>query len=134
VDASRAPCSSISWILLKEEQRLGSKQSLEQTLHEITGIAIQALQGTPLFRFSVSECMSWKAKRQTKPDEDGVYPLLGIFDICMPLIYGEGQSGAMIRLQREIQDQTRELLEPLRYDQIDARQIKIENANVKTCG
>ncbi|KAF2183187.1 hypothetical protein K469DRAFT_786694 [Zopfia rhizophila CBS 207.26] len=43
----------------EEETRLGDKQSLEQTLHEITGIAIQALRGNPISYFAVEERMSW---------------------------------------------------------------------------
>src|SRR5271167_1070336 len=45
----------------KEETRLGDKQLLKQTLHEITGIAIQALRERPLSYFSVNERMSWAA-------------------------------------------------------------------------
>ena len=88
----------------EEEKLLGDKQSLEQTLHEITGIAIQALRGSPLSYFSVDERMSWAAERQTKREEDEAYSLLGIFDIHMPLIYGEGRKKALIRLQKEIKE------------------------------
>jgi hypothetical protein len=35
--------------------------------------------------------------------EDMAYSLQGIFDIHIPLIYGEGYKRALIRLQREIQ-------------------------------
>jgi Heterokaryon incompatibility protein (HET) len=83
-------------------KRLGDKSSLEQLVHEITGVAIQALQGTPLSLFSVSERMSWANTRQTKREEDKAYSLLGIFGIYMPLIYGEGMSSALRRLQEEI--------------------------------
>ena len=86
----------------KEETRLGDKQSLEQTLHEITGIDIQALRGSPLSHFSMDERMSWAAKRQTKRKEDEVYSLLGIFNIYLPLIYGEGRQNALDRFQKEI--------------------------------
>ena len=88
----------------KEETRLGDKQSLEQTLHEITGITIQALRERPLSYFSVNERMSWAAKRQTKREEDAAYSLLGIFNIHMPLIYGEGRQKALDRLHKEIKD------------------------------
>ena len=88
----------------KEENRLGNKQSLEQSLHEITGIAIQALRGSPLSHFSVDERMSWAAKRQTKREEDAAYSLLGIFNIHMPLIYGEKRQKALNRLQKTIKD------------------------------
>jgi len=87
-----------------EGERLGNKKSLEQTLHEITGIALQALQGRPLSHFSVDERMLWAARRQTKREEDAAYSLLGIFDIHMPLIYGEGRQKALNRLQKEIED------------------------------
>lgn len=45
--------------------------------------------------------MSWSAGRQTTREEDRAHCLLGIFNIAMPLIYGEG-SGAFRRLQEEI--------------------------------
>ncbi|KAH8195177.1 hypothetical protein TruAng_010656 [Truncatella angustata] len=45
--------------------------------------------------------MSWAANRVTTRPEDMAYCLLGIFDIHMPLIYGEG-SRAFQRLQEEI--------------------------------
>jgi Heterokaryon incompatibility protein (HET) len=83
-------------------KRLGDKDSLERQLHEITGIAVLALRGTPLSEFSINERMSWAKNRATKRDEDKSYSLLGIFDIHMPLIYGEGAENAFIRLQEEI--------------------------------
>jgi len=45
--------------------------------------------------------MSWVASRVTTREEDIAYCLLGIFEINMPLLYGEG-SKAFIRLQEEI--------------------------------
>jgi hypothetical protein len=85
-----------------EGELLGDKKSLEQQLHEITRIAIPALQGKPLSEFSVSERMSWAEKRTSKRKEDKAYSLLGIFDVHMPLIYGEGEKHAFKRLQEEI--------------------------------
>jgi hypothetical protein len=84
-----------------EGKRLGDKSSMEQQVHEITGIAIHALRGNPLSDFSVADRMSWAAKRRTTREEDEAYCLLGIFDIHMPLIYGEGEK-AFIRLKKEI--------------------------------
>jgi hypothetical protein len=88
-------------------KRLGDKRSLELQIYEITGIAVQALQGTPLSDFSVNERMSWAKTRQTKREEDRAYSLLGIFDIHMPLIYGEGAASALKRLQEEIDKSSR---------------------------
>ncbi|GAW13470.1 hypothetical protein ANO14919_028560 [Xylariales sp. No.14919] len=45
--------------------------------------------------------MSWAAKRSTTRIEDQAYSLMGIFDVNMPLIYGEGTK-AFLRLQQEI--------------------------------
>jgi hypothetical protein len=45
--------------------------------------------------------MSWASKRETTRSEDTAYCLLGIFDVNMPLLYGEGEK-AFVRLQEEI--------------------------------
>jgi hypothetical protein len=85
-----------------EGKRLGDKISMVQEIHDISRISVQALQGIPLSKLSVDERMSWAANRRTTRQEDAAYSLLGIFDIHMPLIYGEGRK-AMKRLQNEIQ-------------------------------
>jgi hypothetical protein len=46
--------------------------------------------------------MLWAEQRQTTRKEDQAYSLLGIFDVNMPLIYGEGREKAMKRLREEI--------------------------------
>jgi hypothetical protein len=86
----------------QERELLGDKKSLEQKLHEITGIAITALRGAPLSQFSVAERMSWAEKRVSKREEGRAYSLLGIFGVYMPLIYGEGRENAFRRLQEAI--------------------------------
>lgn len=45
--------------------------------------------------------MSWLSRRETTRVEDMAYCVLGLFDINMPLLYGEGHK-AFIRLQEEI--------------------------------
>lgn len=82
--------------------RLGDKDSLKQTIHDITGIAVQALQRSDTF--SIEERMSWAKGRETKRDEDAAYSLLGIFNVQMPLLYGEGRQKALNRLRKEIRD------------------------------
>ncbi|KAF1981870.1 HET-domain-containing protein [Aulographum hederae CBS 113979] len=87
----------------KEGKRLGSRISLEQEIHKTTGVPVSALRGQQaLSKFSVEERMSWAAKRTTTFVEDKVYCLLGIFDIFLPLIYGEGEAYATDRLRAEI--------------------------------
>jgi hypothetical protein len=46
--------------------------------------------------------MSWASNRETTKAEDIAYCPLGIFDIQMPLLYGEREAGAFRRLQQEI--------------------------------
>lgn len=46
--------------------------------------------------------MAWAARRTTARDEDGAYCLLGLFEVFMPFIYGEGRNGAFSRLREEI--------------------------------
>ncbi|GAB1312036.1 hypothetical protein MFIFM68171_02246 [Madurella fahalii] len=86
----------------KEGVLLGDRTSLEQDIHRITGIPLIAIQGGPLSDFSVAERLAWIAKRDTARKEDKAYSLLGIFDIHMPLIYGEGEKNAFRRLREEI--------------------------------
>lgn len=86
-----------------EGEKLGDKTSMVREIHKITGINVLALQGSALSAFSVDERMSWAEGRKTKREEDAAYSLLGIFDIYMPLIYGEGREKAFIRLRREIE-------------------------------
>jgi hypothetical protein len=43
----------------KQHHRLGDKKSLEQQIHDIKGISIQALQESPLSHFTINERMSW---------------------------------------------------------------------------
>lgn len=62
-----------------------------------------AIQGAPLVQFNIDERLSWSEQRQTKRGEDMAYCLLGIFEISMPLIYGEGEECARRRLWEEIQ-------------------------------
>lgn len=50
---------------------------------------------------SVAQRMSWAAERQTTRTEDQAYCLLGLFNINMPMLYGEGKK-AFTRLQYEI--------------------------------
>jgi hypothetical protein len=86
----------------KEGNQLGDKRSLEQHIHEVTRIPIQALQGASLSSFSVDERLSWTETRQTTREEDSAYSLLGIFNVYMPPIYGEGKANALKRLLKEI--------------------------------
>jgi hypothetical protein len=85
----------------EEGELLGDKFTLEGHICEIARLPAKALRGSPLSGFSISSRMSWAKRRETTREEDQAYSLLGIFDVYMPLIYGEGKEHAMERL-REI--------------------------------
>ncbi|KAL8343518.1 hypothetical protein RB601_004267 [Gaeumannomyces tritici] len=86
---------------------LGNKSDLSSILQEVTGIpkAILIGRASP-GRASVAQRMSWAAKRVTARPEDVAYCLLGLFDVNMPIIYGEGVEKAFFRLQTHIVLQT----------------------------
>jgi hypothetical protein len=86
----------------KDREKLGSKESLERLIADITGIPVKAFQGIHLADFSITERMSWVERRETTRGEDKAYSMLGIFDVHMPLIYGERGDKALKRLREEI--------------------------------
>lgn len=82
---------------------IGDKNSSPDYLHQITRIPVSALnRNKSLLEFSVEERLSWAQGRETKREEDMAYCLLGLFDVHMPLIYGEGRKKASNRLMKEI--------------------------------
>jgi hypothetical protein len=83
-------------------ENLGNKDDLSAILMAITGIPIAYLSFyDPPNTASVAMRMSWAARRSTSRVEDIAYCLLGLFDINMSLLYGEGEK-AFQRLQEEI--------------------------------
>lgn len=81
---------------------LGTKSSLETLIQQRTKIPKKVLQGSLLSNLEVNERFSWGEHRDSKIEEDQIYSLLGIFDISMPLLYGEGKQKAYERLRKEI--------------------------------
>ena len=80
----------------------GSKDYYAAEIEELTGIDTDVLKKEcPLWQWSVAERMAWAAERESTLPEDTAYSLMGIFEVNMPLIYGEG-SKAFTRLQEEI--------------------------------
>jgi hypothetical protein len=86
---------------------IGTKTKLAQQIAERTcidfniiqrygGLAPSAWSSVP-----VAKRMSWASSRITSRPEDIAYCLLGLFDVNMPLLYGEGRK-AFTRLQLEI--------------------------------
>jgi tetratricopeptide (TPR) repeat protein len=83
--------------------RIGDKTSLEQLVHEITGVPLEALRNYPLDKFTTTERMGWARARRTTEEEDNVYCLLGILGVSMATSYGEGKENAWRRIQSEVE-------------------------------
>ncbi|PMD47988.1 HET-domain-containing protein [Hyaloscypha variabilis F] len=85
----------------KHWKPLGTRISLKQDIQRITKVAYSVLDGGSLDTITAAAKMSWASGRETTRSEDIAYCLLGLFDVNMPLLYGEGKEKAFIRLQEE---------------------------------
>lgn len=85
----------------KNWAEIGTKASITALVEEITGIDKTVLLNKGFEKVSIAERMSWASNRRTTRVEDQAYSLLGLFNINMPTIYGEG-TAAFWRLQNEI--------------------------------
>ncbi|KAK3644340.1 hypothetical protein LTR56_005432 [Elasticomyces elasticus] len=75
---------------------------LNEQLARRTGIDETYLDHpTSRYKASIACRMSWAAQRTTSRVEDVAYSLLGIFDVYIPALYGEGEN-AFRRLQEEL--------------------------------
>lgn len=82
--------------------QIGTRRKLALDIACATRIPRRYLTGSSMAQMaSISMKMSWISKRQTTRIEDMAYSMLGLFDINMSLLYGEGRK-AFIRLQKEI--------------------------------
>lgn len=52
--------------------------------------------------YKVKERLDWAARRKITLEEDMWYCLVGMFDVSIPVIYGEGAQHARKRLLEEI--------------------------------
>ncbi|EIW58446.1 HET-domain-containing protein, partial [Trametes versicolor FP-101664 SS1] len=83
-------------------QPIGTNHALADVIEQITNIDQAVLtHQLPLREVSVARRMSWASQRETTRIEDRAYSLMGIFNVFMPTVYGEGVR-AFIRLQEEI--------------------------------
>lgn len=84
-----------------------SYADLADKLSTITDIPVDFLIGKKgLWQACVAQRMFWASRRETTREEDRAYSLMGLFDINMPVLYGEGLEKAFTRLQHEIMRKT----------------------------
>ncbi|KAI9064951.1 HET-domain-containing protein, partial [Trametes sanguinea] len=98
-----APPSSRAVLFFSRDWTIiGTREDLAPVIQEITAIDHEVLLGHPHVSKPIAQRMSWAARRHTTRPEDMAYALMGIFDINMPILYGEGGEKAFRRLQLEI--------------------------------
>ncbi|KAL4068453.1 heterokaryon incompatibility protein-domain-containing protein [Scleroderma yunnanense] len=86
----------------KDWQPIGDKRTLSPVLASITRVPQHILtDGLSGNRPCVAQIMTWFANRRTTRVEDKAYSLMGLLDVNMPMLYGEGKK-AFQRLQLEI--------------------------------
>ncbi|KAI8623199.1 hypothetical protein F5Y19DRAFT_481944 [Xylariaceae sp. FL1651] len=87
---------------------IGTRTVLADIIHSTTRIDRSIFNRRPtLFGvivedYSIHNRMTWARGRETTRKEDTAYSLMGIFNVNMPLLYGEGGVKAFERLQEEI--------------------------------
>jgi hypothetical protein len=54
---------------------------------------------------NLQDRLNWARNRQTRQPEDRAHSLLGLLDVSMPMIYGEGLVKAVKRLKREVKEE-----------------------------
>ncbi|KAF1849020.1 HET-domain-containing protein, partial [Cucurbitaria berberidis CBS 394.84] len=83
--------------------QLGTRSVLAGVISNITRIDEGILTGLRDLRYvSVAKRMSWASTRVTTRQEDIAYCLMGLFNVNMAMLYGEGGERAFRRLQEEI--------------------------------
>src|ERR1700761_2263132 len=79
----------------------GTREELLELISEITNIQRVVLVDAAPEKASIAQRMCWASKRSAKRIEDKAYSLMGLFDVHMPLLYGEGIRSFQ-RLQKKI--------------------------------
>lgn len=87
------------WLFLGEKNDAFGFQALVNSITRIPTAVLD--RSRSLSDVGIAERMQWASDRITTRLEDQAYSLMGLFDINMPLLYGEGKK-AFIRLQEEI--------------------------------
>jgi hypothetical protein len=83
-------------------EELGTRDELIKSVSAASRVPAKVLRrNIGLYDCSVAQRMSWASSRETTRTEDMAYSLIGLFNINMPLLYGEGEK-AFVRLQEEI--------------------------------
>ncbi|KAG6357417.1 hypothetical protein INS49_013294 [Diaporthe citri] len=92
----------VAYLYSSDWNQIGTKRSLIPLLSSIIGIDQPVLENSDCLEdYSIARRMSWASHMSAPRMEDSAYALLGLFDISMSILYGQG-SKAFLRLQENI--------------------------------
>ena len=119
----------------KNWDRAGSRDLFQSAIHRWTGIPPGVLdKSVALEDIPAATRMTWASTRTTSRQEDEAYCLLGIFDVRIPLLYGEGGL-AFQRLQEEIlrvtHDQTIFLYDEFTIESTSTGKVHVIGSDLK---
>lgn len=102
MDTSRTSRSGQGHFYHRKWNSFGTREGLSEEISAATGIEVYMLIVHQFWRSAyIAAKMSWLSGRVTSRVEDMAYCMLGLFDVNMSLLYGEGAK-AFLRLQLEI--------------------------------
>ena len=91
------------WFLDRSWRIFAEKANSVLALESITGISQSCLMYPDhIWNECIAVRLSWAANRRTSRGEDQAYSLLGLLNVNMALLYGEGSDRAFRRLMSEV--------------------------------
>ena len=119
----------------KNWKPIGTKFERYECIAKTTSIDEDILvHNRALDLYNGAQRLSWAAHRKVTREEDAAYSLLGLFDVNLPLLYGEGREKAFVRLQKAIYDSTADhSLLLFRYSHYDDGQPLLADSPVRFC-
>lgn len=100
LDPSRIAQPHPGFFLDRDWVQIGTKSSLSEEVKLATDIQLSDYKD--IRQINVARRMSWASKRETTREEHIAYCLMGLLDVNMPLLYGDGEGKACLRLQLQI--------------------------------
>ncbi|KAI6881403.1 hypothetical protein KC360_g5392 [Hortaea werneckii] len=95
--------TAFSQMVMRDSSKIeDSSVILLLAISRTSKVPFLCLQASSVKSFSIGERLSWSANRTTSRPEDVAYSLMGLLDVNMPLLYGEGKQKAFTRLQLEL--------------------------------
>ncbi|KAF9472414.1 hypothetical protein BDN70DRAFT_818712, partial [Pholiota conissans] len=91
---------NLKWIQLSQDRNDKMNSNILQLIEQATTISSSEMRF--MITYSLSRRMQWAASCEVMREEDMAYSLMGIFNVSIPIAYGEGADRAFLRLLEEI--------------------------------